>query len=503
MKKILLICLSVLVVTFVHGQAQIENPGFEGVWDNVLGAEDEPTEWSSLKTADALTAFAPIVAFKETTQFHSGAYSLRLKVVNALGVDANGIMTNGRVHADFDPALGNVYTDVANTQWNYAFTDRPDSLVIWVLHTPVSGDKSKVEILLHDNSEDGELPHDGSTANWVGKARVDVTGTISTWTRLSVPFNYYNTSAPDYLLAVLVAGDSTIAVEDTEMIIDDIELIYNPKSVVVTPGATQNIDVATNGTMLTVLSTGNKAVIAPITQEWKYSMTSGSGYVAFGTPETGTTYTPNFAAAGIYYVVCEASFTTNTGVEVITSNEVEIVVTDPLVNTVTISPSSSQTILLNEDGTLLTANETPSAASSREYKYSTVSGSGYVSFGTPVTTLTYLPNFATLGTYYVICESDFSGDVQISNEVTIIVPSAAGIHEENLDFTIHNNGQNLEVNLSDIQYNTNLSLYTLDGKQIYQSAIHETTSSHDINANGIFIYTIVTGDKVITGKINL
>lgn len=503
MKKILLICLTLLANAAIYAQTQIENPGFELTWEDVLGAEDEPIQWSSLKTADALTALAPVVAFKESTTYHSGAYSIRLKVVNTLGVNANGIMTNGRVHADFTPANGNVFTDVAATQWNLAFTVRPDSLVIWVKHTPVGADKSKVEILLHDNSSDGELPHDGVTSNWVGKARIDVTGTISAWTRMSVPFSYYNTSSPDYLLAVLVAGDSTIAVANTEMWLDDIELIYNTKSVAVTPSSTQNIDIATNGTVLSVTSIGNAEVIAPITQEWKYSTTSGSGYVSFGTPETGTTYTPNFATVGIYYVVCEASFTTNSGLEVITSNEVEIVVTDPLVNSVTISPSSTQTILLNEDGSLLAATETPAAASSREWKSSTVSGSGYASFGVPETGLTYLPNFSVLGTYYIICESDFSGDIQISNEVTIIVPSAAGIHEENFEFNIYTNSENLVVNLSDVQNNTSLAIYSLDGKLIYHSSINEPISLHEINASGIFIYTVVTGDKIITGKTNL
>jgi hypothetical protein len=212
-------------------QTQIENPGFELVWEDVSGAEDEPLEWSSLKSADALTAFAPVVAFQESSGPHSGSYCIRLKVVNTLGVSANGLLTNGRVHADTDPEQGYVYTDAGSSPWNYAFTDRPDSLVFWVKHSPVGGDKSKVEILLHDDSGDGELPHDGSTANWVGKARANITGALSAWTRISVPFVYYNTNTPDYLLAVISAGDSTMAVEDTEMWIDDLQLIYNPASI--------------------------------------------------------------------------------------------------------------------------------------------------------------------------------------------------------------------------------------------------------------------------------
>jgi hypothetical protein len=500
MKKFILSFALISLTAVAFSQAQIENAGFELSWEDVTGAEDEPLEWSSLKTADALTAFAPVVAFKDNTTAHTGTYCIRLKAVNTgFGPIANGLLTNGRVHADFDPELGNVYTDAGAPQWNLAFSDRPDSLVFWVKHVPVGADQSKFEVLLHDNTDDGELPHDGVTSNWVGKARADITATYNAWTRVSVPFIYYNTNTPDYLLSVISAGDSTMAVANTEMWIDDIELIYNPNLAVVTPPAPQTIDVSTNGTLLTVTATPNAAVVSPITQEWKYSLTAGSGYVSFGTPETGTTYMPTFASTGIYYVICEVNF----GTEVITSNEVEIVVTDPAVNTVTVTPSSTQTILAGVDGTLLTANETPAAASSREWLFSTVSGSGYAAFGTPETGLTYTPNFAAVGTYYVICESDFSGDVQISNEVTIMVPSAAGIHEENLTFEIFNNGNGITLTLSDLQSNTRFACFTTDGKLVYSANLSETISVHNIPFSGVLIYQVISGDQIITGKINL
>lgn len=501
MRKTLLVFAAILWTISAFNQQQLENPGFEGVWQDVTGAEDEPIEWSSLKTADALASLAPIVAFKETSNPHTGTYCIRLQNVSSFGVVANGLLTNGRVHADFDPELGYVFTNTSNADWNTPFTSRPDSLVGWFRYNPSTGDQGKVEIILHQAPPQGQLPAANyPEIHWVGRARYDVTTTsASVWVRFSVPFTYYNNNAPQYILAVLSAGDSTQAVAGSQMWIDDLELIYNPNLVSVTPPATQNINMGVNGTMLTVNYTPNAAVVTPITQEWKYTTTSGSGYTSFGTAETGTTYTPNFAAAGIYYVVCEVDF----GTEVITSNEVEIVVTDPGSNSVTISPSASQTILLNENGTLLTATESPAAASSREWKYSTVSGSGYVSFGTPVTVLTYTPFFSTLGTYYVICESDFAGDVQTSNEVTIIVPSAAGIQTDELNFTIYANAGNIFVNYSAIDLNTEFNLYSLDGKLIYSQNITAENEIVTENLTGTFIYTVVSGNKVITGKINL
>jgi len=504
MKKSLLFILSAIFYLTGISQTQLENPGFEAGWENgadVAGSEDEPINWSSLKSADALTTFAPIVAYKETTNPHSGTYCIRLENTLTLGVVANGLLTNGRVHADFDPELGYVYTNTADSKWNTPFTVRPDSLVGWFRYNPLSGDQGKVEVITHTTAAQGQLPATTyPMAHWVSRARYDVTTTsASTWVRFSVPFTYYTTGNPEYVLVVLSAGDSTQAVDNSVMWIDDLELIYNPLTVNVTPPATQNIDMGVNGTMLTVNYTTNASVVSPVTQEWKYTTTSGSGYTSFGTAETGSTYTPNFATPGIYYVVCEVDY----GTQVVTSNEVEIVVTDPASNTVTISPSATQNLLVGQNGTLMTANETPSAASSREWMFSTVSGSGYTSFGTAETGLTYTPNFAAIGTYYIICESDFSGDVQISNEVIIMVPSAAGIDEDNLQFNIFSNGSDVNVLLSDIQPNTLFSLFGLDGKLIYSDQLTETNSVHHIPASGVFVYRVVSGNRIITGKINL
>lgn len=501
MKKTLLFSACMLMAAIGFSQTQFENPGFEGTWQtggDIAGSEPEPIEWSSLKSADALTGFAPIVAFQETTNPHSGTYCVRLKVVNSFGVNANGLLTNGRVHADFNPDNGYVYTEDTDAKWNTPFTDMPDSLVFWVKHAPVSGDKSKVEVLLHDLSHDGELPHDGTTSHWVGKARVDITGAIGSWTRMSAPFEYFSggPAAPTHMLAVISAGDSTIAVANTEMWIDDLELIYNPiPTVSIAPTATQNINVGVNGTTLTVTETNGTAV----SRQWMVGTTTGGPYTAITPAETGTTYTPNFASAGIYYVVCETDF----GSQTLISNEVEVVVVDPATNTVTVTPSAVQTILTDQNGNVLSATETPSAATTREWKVSNTSGSGYASFGTPETGLTYTPYFSALGTYYVICESDFAGDIKISNEVIINVPSSVGIDEEELIFQLFANEQTINLNFESEVEGASITFYTVEGKQIYLSEVNETSSQHFIDYSGVLIYRLVNGNRIITGKISL
>lgn len=492
--------MALIVVQFSFGQTQIENGNFDGVWEDVSGSEDEPIEWSSLKTGTPgwIAAFAPIVAFKETTDPHSAPTCVRLEVINSSGVNATGIITNGRVGVDTNPDNGDVHTNAGTPGQELVFNDRPDSLVFWVKHQPVGGDKSKIEVILHDNSANGVLPETGSTAHWVGRARIDVTATHNSWTRYATAFNYYNSSTPDYLLCVIAGGDSTIAVEGTQFWVDDVELIYNPIVCQIDPAATQNIDVGVNGTMLTVTEQANAATTQPTAREWKFSTTAGGPYSSFSPTETGTTYTPNFAAAGIYYVVCESDF----GSQMVTSNEVEIVVTDPNSNTVTITPSAMQTILTDEDGNLLTATETPSAASSREWMVSNSTGGPYSSFSPAETGTTYTPNFSALGTYYVVCESDFAGDVQISNEVIIDVPSSAGIDTDDVQFKIFNENGSIKLVFESSADDAHLSFYSLDGKKVYQKQITQAISLHDLNQpSGIYVYRLVYGNRIITGKI--
>ncbi|MBD3638301.1 MAG: PCMD domain-containing protein [Crocinitomicaceae bacterium] len=501
MKRILSFAIVLFISGLTYGQTPFENPSFE-TWDGFGTPEEEPTQYSSLKTADQLGGSAPQVLW-QSTDAHSGSYSAYLKVApyNWLaGVSPNGIMTNGQVHAEFVAANGYVFTHPDSSKWNTPCTNRPDSLVGWYKYAPQGGDKGKVQILLHDDTQEGRLPSNGTTSHWVGHAKYEITAAQASWTRFSIPVTYLNNNYPDYILLVAAAGDSTLSVDGTELWLDDIELIYNPLSVTISPAATQNIDIGVNGTTLTATETTSANVTTAITREWKYSTTSGGPYSSFAPAETGTTYTPNFASAGIYYVVCETNF----GVSTEISNEVEIVVIDPNVNTVTISPSTTQTLLSNTNGNVLTANETPSAATSREWMYSTTSGSGYVSFAPAETGTTYTPNFANLGTYYVICESDFAGDVQTSNEVVIIVNGNAGIQQNGIEFHVYFDGVYINIQQSGLSGISQFELFTLDGKQVFTQNFNEINSKlQPGNLNGVYIYRVISGNTIITGKLKL
>jgi hypothetical protein len=230
-KKYFSLFTSCSLALFLNAQQQVENPGFE-TWDG-SGATLEPVDWSSLKTSDNsfLASSAPQVLFQDAGR--NGGFSVKLENKSALGIVANGILTNGRVHADLNPANGYVFTDAADPKWNTPFTSRPDSIVGWFKYQPASAggttDKGKVEVLLHKTGN-GQNPVGNTAENMVGKARFDMTVSTTSWQRFSAPFNYISQDTPDYILVVLTSGDSTSAINGSIAWFDDLELIYNAAS---------------------------------------------------------------------------------------------------------------------------------------------------------------------------------------------------------------------------------------------------------------------------------
>ncbi len=173
----------------------------------------------------------------------------------------------------------------------------------------------------------------------------------------------------------------------------------------IAPSTTQNIAANTNGTLLTV--TENPTATS---RQWQSSTTSGGPYTAIS-GQTATTYTPNFSTAGTYYVVCVSAYPGNLSA---TSNQVQINV---VANS--IAPTTAQSLLVGVNGNVLTVTETPNGAS-RQWASGTTSGGPYTSIGGQ-TGMTYTPNFASAGSYYVVCKSVISGITATSNEVLVSV----------------------------------------------------------------------------------
>lgn len=225
MMKSLHIIFALLIINGTLSQ-QLENSGFEQ-WENVGTGEEEPLSWSSTKTSDnsSLNGLAPQV-ISRSTDAHTGTYAAKLvnKNVPFVNIVANGILTNGIIHTTTNPQDSYVYTNVNSNDHSQPFTSFPDSIVGWYKYAPQGNDVGNIQVLLHGSY--GQLPVDASTSI-IALAEFDFSAN-SNWTRFSTPFIYYPTiNNPSYILCNISAGDSTQAVANSELKIDDLELIYN------------------------------------------------------------------------------------------------------------------------------------------------------------------------------------------------------------------------------------------------------------------------------------
>ncbi len=220
---------SLLLMIFISfglmSQTQFQNPGFED-WEEVgLGPDFmEPVNWSSIKTSDKddLNTVAPVV-WGISDEAHTGNHSVHLHNVGIFNIVATGTITNGRVHADYNPDLGYVFTDLDDGHWNTSFTGRPDSVVGWYKANPKPGDNPAIRIVLHTGYQ--QLP--GDETNIVAEAMHNLPAEVVTeWTRFSAPFVYVNDDQPEYLLSILYSGNGTEAIADSEAWFDDVEMVY-------------------------------------------------------------------------------------------------------------------------------------------------------------------------------------------------------------------------------------------------------------------------------------
>lgn len=216
-----------IAATFTSYAQVIQNPGFEE-WEILSNENPEPVNWSSIQSAEPqnLASFAPQVLLKESIDPHSGDFCIHLKNIGAFGIVANGIATNGRVHADLDPNLAYVFTDASEPKWNTACTTRPDSIVGYYKYSPQGADITTIQALLHTGTT-GKLP-DANSTGWVATAKFESPNeSIAAWTRFSAPFVYLNDDNPEYILFNISGGNGTNAVAGSEVWYDDLELVYN------------------------------------------------------------------------------------------------------------------------------------------------------------------------------------------------------------------------------------------------------------------------------------
>jgi len=225
--RLLFPSISLLLALDGFAQPQPDNPSFEP-WTNAGQAVQEPTDWSSLKTSDGgaiINGLVPQLCWR-STDAHTGSYSVNLRTVSSVAGTANGLLTNGRVHAELAIENSYMFTVQNDAQWSTSMTSRPDSLVGWFKADPETGDRPNIGALLHVG--DGRLPAFGTENNWVaGASWKGAYAQVTEWTRFSTDFEYLNDTQPEWILFILTAGDSAGSQVGTQVWYDDLALIYN------------------------------------------------------------------------------------------------------------------------------------------------------------------------------------------------------------------------------------------------------------------------------------
>ena len=214
---------------------QMGNSGFEN-WDNLGSNQEEPTNWSSFKTATGSFAAFGSKQVERSSSVRSGAtgsYSARIWSKSTLGIMANGVLTTGRMNmgsSNLSSPDNYNYTVLNDAAFSETLTLSPDSIVFWARYTAAASEKAGMHAVIHDQFSVQDPINAASAPYVVADADFQFSPTNNSWVRFSVPFTYtVNTGlAPKFILLTFttnhIPGGGGA---NDEVLIDDVELIYN------------------------------------------------------------------------------------------------------------------------------------------------------------------------------------------------------------------------------------------------------------------------------------
>ncbi len=252
MRKIIALFAAAVLLSgaaLAQNRPQINNGDFE-TW--TFDGGNLPNYFNSFQTADGTwsgTAYSSsnrqVQRSSDTRPGSTGSFSCSIWSRKVWGVNAQGNLTTGRVHAGGTSATSNKnynYSDRdgSNTRNGFTnpcampFTGRPDSLVVWVKFVPNGTDSkhpyAKVTATIHDDFDYIDGYENTSPQSHVVATAINMTiARTDSWKRLSIPFRYTNNGAqPRYIL--LSAATNAYpggGNENDYLYLDDITLVYN------------------------------------------------------------------------------------------------------------------------------------------------------------------------------------------------------------------------------------------------------------------------------------
>lgn len=243
MKRTLLTFSAIVSLTMGWAQTQIGNSGFEN-WE-AIGSNEEPVNWNSFMTATGSFSNYASNQIQSSSDVRPGSIGQKSCRINSKEINvifttviANGNVTLGKINmGSATPSSSSNYnfTDRTDADFSEDVTTTPDSIVFWAKFTPNGHTQNaRFKATLHDDN-DYRDPEDAASANYiVATAELNYPSTNGNWERKSIPFTYSGpASSPAYLLVTFTTNETPGGgAGDDIVLIDDIELIYNPAGII-------------------------------------------------------------------------------------------------------------------------------------------------------------------------------------------------------------------------------------------------------------------------------
>lgn len=432
-------------------------------WDNVGSANEEPTNWNSFKSATgSLVGFASQQVQRSTAirPGATGAYCARIWSKSTLGVVANGNLTVGQINmGSSTPASTSNYNFSKTSDPNFSevLTAFPDSLVFWVKFTAASGaSQARVNALIHDAYDLKDPLDANSTPHVVATATLNYSPTGGVWVRKSVPFSYSGPAAtPEFILITFTTNMTPGGgAANDEVLVDDIELIYNPinQPVVANDDAVSTLQ--DTPVDISVTSNDNDPENTLSCSSLTISVPPTNGTISITPGSCTITYTPNtgfFGTDSFTYSICDDGTPPLCDEAVVNVTVTEVVPgNNPIIaNNDNASTDMNQSVVIN-----VTSNDVDAENQIVPGSVSIVSNpsNGSVSVNLTTGEITYTPNIGYFGSdsfTYSIC--DGGSPVTCDNAlVSITVNEIVSVNELNVEaYSVYVSENNIHIQASE------------------------------------------------------
>ena len=214
---------------------QMPGRNFEN-WTKVsdkLGSE--PDGWHSFATVDG--KFASIAKAEQVTKDEKGylgncAVIKSRKLTSAI---ANGTLTNGRMIAGSmtakDPKNHAESNKLNGNDYYTNFFGNPDALEVWVKYVDNSaGTKASISAAITDGTTYQEPWSDTKQPeNLIGRANKTDIAPTSNWTKVTIPFEYYETGKATKSILVTMSTSATPGAGkgNEQLYVDELNFVYN------------------------------------------------------------------------------------------------------------------------------------------------------------------------------------------------------------------------------------------------------------------------------------